>query len=74
MIKFVHKKHAEKAKGTAKIIITYSFMEIVLGLILLITNITGMILIYQYTIQPQVQSFSGTAYSGSNPINSRLNR
>ena len=66
MIKFVHKKHAEKARGTAKIIITYSFLEIVLGLILLITNITGMVLIYEYTIQPQIQSSTVTAYPGSN--------
>lgn len=49
MIKFVHKKNADRARGSARIIITYSFMEIVLGFILLFTNISAMIMIYDFT-------------------------
>lgn len=33
MIKFVHRKHAERAKGTAKIIITYTAFEIILSVL-----------------------------------------
>ena len=53
MIKFVHKIHAEKAKGSAKIIITYSFIEIALGFVLLFTNIFATFLIFKYVIYPQ---------------------
>ena len=52
MIKFVHKKHAERARGTAKIIITYTAFEVALGLLLLFTNISAMVIIYKFVINP----------------------
>jgi hypothetical protein len=52
MITFVHKKHADKARGRGKIVITYTGFELFLGLILLFTNISAMILIYNYGIHP----------------------
>ena len=52
MIKFVHKKHAHLEKGRAKIIITYSAFEVLLGSLLLFTNISAMILIYNYVLKP----------------------
>ncbi len=52
MIKFVHKTHYEREKGTSRIIITYTTSEIILGILLLITNISAMILIYSYVLHP----------------------
>jgi len=52
MITFIHKKHADKAKGKGKIVITYTGFELFLGAILLFTNISAMILIYNYSIKP----------------------
>lgn len=74
MIKFVHKKHAEKAKGTAMIIITYSFTEVILGFVLLVTNIYGMVLIYQYGNPPQTQYYSNALYPGTGLMNTQLKR
>ncbi len=48
MIKFVHKKHFTKVKGTAKIIITYSAFDIILGIFLLVTNIIVIMTLYHY--------------------------
>lgn len=58
MIKFIHRKHAEREKGTAKIIITYTFFEIVLGLLLLFTNISAMIIIFN-----SAKKYSPSQYS-----------
>jgi len=62
MIKFVHKKNEARARGTAKIIITYTFFEIILGLLLLLTNISAVVLIYEYVLYPQYNHQSSTAY------------
>lgn len=57
MIKFVHKNKADSLKGTQNIIITYSVSEIILGFILLVTNITAMIMIYEFTYYYRLGAF-----------------
>ena len=64
MIKFVHRNHAEKARGTSKIIITYTGFEVVLGLLLLFTNISAMILIYNFVINPKSSRADFSMYRG----------
>ncbi len=36
MLKFVHRKHFNKLKGEAKIVVYYSLSEIILGLLLVV--------------------------------------
>jgi len=65
MIKFVHRKHAERTRGTAKIIITYTAFEVILGLLLLFTNISAMILIYHFVINPYSSQTYYSVYPGA---------
>ncbi len=54
MIKFVHKSHLQKVKSSGKIVVTYTAWEIILGMLLLVTNIAGMVIIYHYVLNPQL--------------------
>ncbi len=68
MIKFVHKKHADREKGKARIIITYTGFEIFLGLLLLFTNISAIILIYNYVLHPSYPYQTPSMYTGKMPM------
>ena len=58
MIKFVHKKnYNNEVDSKGKLVITYTGSEIFLGLLLLITNIMGMVIIYSYTFKRQLSNY-----------------
>lgn len=69
MIKFVHKRNAERARGTARIIITYTSSEVILGLLLLFTNISAMVLIYNVFITPRSSQNDFSIYRGVSHMN-----
>ncbi len=48
MIKFIHKKHHDELKGTARIIITYTLTDIILGFFLLFASFLVIVTLYQY--------------------------
>lgn len=73
MITFVHKKHADKARGKGKLVITYTGFEIILGLLLLFTNISAMIMIYNYGIHKTVP-FKGPLLMDSMSVKSNTKR
>ena len=74
MITFIHKKHADKARGKGKIVITYTGFEIILGLLLLFTNVSAMILIYNYGVKPRVPSSLPPGYTMGMPAMSNAKR
>jgi hypothetical protein len=74
MITFIHKKHADKAKGKGKIVITYTGFEIVLGLLLLFTNVSAMILIYNYGVKPVNNYQNPAGYQMGMPMMSNVKK